>query len=287
MNKPLLNNSIQFCVKFGKRFFVLFLLMATLCISNFGFANKNSSTNDINGENNSRIDISPKKLPFPKHQKTRSMDTTHTMDTTVVSYDNYKDPLIKINRGIFKFNDITYRYFFIPLSKGYIKVVPDPVEKCIGNFFYNIKTPIYAINHLLQRKPKLMGRSILRFGINTTIGILGLFDPAKKKFQMEKEATYFENTLGRYGINYGIYLVVPIFGPSDLRSGTGAIVDNFLNPITYLVEFPTSLLIQGFDNFQYFAPRAEEYNILRLKSDDPYIFFRNFYLQGVQRDANY
>lgn len=276
---------VQFCTGFGKWFLVL--LLASVLTSSCASVKRDQTTGPGVAEEETPSGELSEGLPFPGYQKKSPYPDDSEIPVTVVSYSDYRDPLIRINRVMFKFNDVTYRYLLIPLAKGYLRITPDPVERCIGNFFHNIKTPIYAVNHLLQGKPKPMSRTLLRFGINSIIGLLGFFDPAKSKFHIKREETHFENTLAHYGIDYGIYLVIPIMGPSDLRRGTGSIVDSFLHPITYLLEFPASTLVQGFDSFQYFAPNAKRYSLLRRKSEDPYIFFRNLYLQGVQRDADY
>jgi phospholipid-binding lipoprotein MlaA len=151
----------------------------------------------------------------------------------VVSYPDYRDPIIYLNRAIFAFNDVTYHYF-----KGYVRVVPELIRKGISNFFDNIKTPIYAVNNLLQLKPEPLGKKIMRFGLNTTIGLLGIFDPATDWFEIKRQETHFDDTLAQYGAGYGVYLVLPIFGPSDLRHSTSLVVDYFLNPITYLTDNP-------------------------------------------------
>lgn len=218
-----------------------------------------------------------------KHLPAGNRDTS----ALVVSYPNYRDPLIGINRVIFKINDVAYRLLLIPLSKGYTRLLPDPVERSIGNFFYNIKTATYAVNHLLQRNPKPMGRTLQRFGINTTVGLLGFFDPALTQFGLEREETHFDDTLSHYGAGYGIYLVAPLLGATDARSATSSVFDYFSNPISYLTDRPLSTAINGFDNLQDFSPHADEYEKLRNESDDPYIFFRNLHLQGVRRDAEY
>lgn len=207
------------------------------------------------------------------------------IEPAVVGNSEYRDPLIWVNRAIFGFNDVAYRYLLIPLSKGYLGVVPDPVERSVGNFFYNLKTPIYVVNDLLQFKPKPLGRNLLRFVINTTVGLAGFFDPAQAWFGLEREGTHFEDTLAQYGAGYGIYLVLPILGPSDVRNGVSRVTDYFLNPVPYLTDEPETTAVQVYDGFQEFAPSAEPYETLRRKADDPYIFFRNLYLQGVQRDA--
>lgn len=209
------------------------------------------------------------------------------VESHVVSYPEYRDPLIRVNRVIFNFNDVTYRYVLIPLSTGYIRAVPEPVRNGIGNFFHNVKTPIYVVNHLLQGRPRPLGRNLLRFGINTTVGLLGLFDPARAWFGLEREAAHFEDTMADYGAEYGIYIVLPFLGSSDLRNGMSMIVDYYLNPIPHAVDRPASSAILGFDYFQEFAPEAERYRTLRREAEDPYIFFRNLYLQGIQRDAEF
>lgn len=209
------------------------------------------------------------------------------IEPTVVSAPQYRDPLIRVNRAIFAFNDVTYRYLLIPISTGYTKVVPKPARRSIGNFFHNVKTPIYVVNDLLQLKPRAFGRHLSRFVINSTVGIGGLFDPAKAWFKLDKTHTGFEDTLARYGAGYGIYLVLPLLGSSDLRNGPGRLADYFLNPIPYVTQEPETTGIMALDSLQDFAPGAEKYKKLRREVEDPYIFFRNLYLQGVERDAEH
>jgi phospholipid-binding lipoprotein MlaA len=269
-----------------KRFLITFLVLNSLLMNGLAAeTEQDASPSAVQKE--ALRDTNDEKLPFPGYQKRALKADYEETSLNVVSYSNYRDPLIGVNRVIFKINDVAYRFLLIPLAKGYTKITPDPVERCIRNFFYNIKTPIYAVNHLLQGHPKPMGRTLGRFGINTTIGILGLFDPARTRYKIEKEETHFEHTLSRYGVGYGFYLVIPFFGPSDVRRGVSSLVDHFLNPFTYITEFPYSTGIQAFDNFQEFAPAAPRYKTLKQKTDDPYIFFRNLYLQGVQRDDDY
>ena len=156
-----------------------------------------------------------------------------------------------------------------------------------NNFFYNIKSPIYLINNSLQLKPKAAGVNLLRFGVNSTLGLFGFFDPAKEWFSLEKAKTDFDDTFAHYGAGYGFYIVLPLLGPSDLRDGSSALIEGVFHPIPYLVDDPEGSIIQGFGYFQEFAPQAELYQQLAEESEDPYIFFRNMYLQGIQRDAAY
>ncbi|WP_269619725.1 MlaA family lipoprotein [Zhongshania sp. BJYM1] len=210
-------------------------------------------------------------------------------EITVVSYqeEEFNDPLMGFNRAMFAFNDISYRYVLIPVAKTYNYIAPKPVRTGVSNVFSNIKAPITIINQLLQWKPAKAGKTTARFLVNTTIGIAGIFDPAKAWFDLPKDETGFSDTLAEYGSGYGTYLVLPFIGPSDLRSGTGVVADYFLNPIPHITEQPDTSLIMAADAEQEFAPKAESYETLHAKSKDPYLFFRNMYLQGILRDQEF
>lgn len=207
------------------------------------------------------------------------------IEPTVVAYRDYRDPLIRLNRAIFAFNDAAYDHVLVPLGNGWMRVTSEPVRASVGNFFDNLMAPIRLVNHALQLKPRAAARDAARFGINTTVGVLGLFDPAADRFEIEEAPTTFEDTLAQYGAGYGIYVVIPLLGPSDLRNGSSAILEGFFHPVSYLTEGGERIVVQGFDYFQDFAPQAERYHELEAEARDPYVFFRNLYLQGVQRDA--
>lgn len=197
------------------------------------------------------------------------------------------DPLMPFNRAMHKFNDVTYRYALIPLVNAYTAVTPDPVERGIGNFFDNIKSPIYLVNHLLRGDLKGAGRDIGRFAINTTLGVAGFGDPATHWFGIEEDLARASDTLAGYGVGYGFYLVLPFIGPSNARNGIGMFIDGQLNPIQYLMESPEDTGVRIFDNFQEYGPRITSYTALREQSEDLYLFMRNFYVQGLLRDQQY
>jgi phospholipid-binding lipoprotein MlaA len=214
-------------------------------------------------------------------------DDTITIDPNVVSYDEYNDPLMPLNRFVFRFNDIVGRYALIPLGKGYARVVPDAVDQRVDNFFSNAASPIYAVNNLLQAEPRLSGRNLARFGINTTVGLLGIFDPAEAWFGLERAEADFATTLAHHDVGYGVYLVLPFFGASDGRNAAARVVDYFLHPIPWVLEQPESFALMSYGFFHEFAQGAEDYEQLLEQSEDPYIFMRNLHLQSVQRDAAY
>jgi phospholipid-binding lipoprotein MlaA len=212
---------------------------------------------------------------------------TIEIDPNVVSYDEYHDPLMPMNRFVFGFNDIVTRYALIPLGKGYARVVPEAVDRRVDNFFKNAASPVYAVNQLLQADPRKSGVNLARFGINTTVGLLGLFDPAEAWFGLERAPSDFAETLAHYDVGYGTYLVLPFFGPSDLRNAAARGVDYFLHPIPYVLDNPESFMVMSFGFFEEFAQNAENYEKLMQESEDPYLFMRNLHLQSIQRNAAY
>ena len=142
------------------------------------------------------------------------------------------DPLEDVNRAIFTFNDTLDEFLIEPAAKGYDFLVPDPVEVSISNFFRNIRTPVYLVNDLLQLRFHDFAVHSSRFMLNSSIGVLGLFDVAKH-FDLEHTRQDFGLTLGRYGVGPGPYLVLPLLGPSNLRDTTGIVVDYGLDPLNY------------------------------------------------------
>lgn len=134
------------------------------------------------------------------------------------------DPIEGFNRKIFWFNDKVDVYVLEPVAKGWDFVAPDPVQKGVSNFFYNIRFPIYLINNVLQGKPIDAGKDIGRFAVNTTVGVLGFMDPATG-WGMPRDNEDFGQTLGVWGLGAGPYLVVPLLGPSSLRDAPGKLVD--------------------------------------------------------------
>lgn len=210
---------------------------------------------------------------------------------TVVAYPAPKkeidDPLMGFNRAVFAFNDVSYRYVMIPVAKAYTHTVPTPVRGGIANVFANIKSPISIINHLLQGEGAKAGTSSLRLLINTTLGIAGIFDPADDWWGIKEDNTGFADTLEKHGSDRGVFIVLPFLGPADLRSGAGVVADYFLNPIPYLTEQPDTTVLMATDALQNFSGKAEGYETIRDETEDPYIFFRNMYLQGQQRDRQF
>lgn len=208
-------------------------------------------------------------------------------ETDVGQVPAFDDPLEFINRPIFAFNDKLFEYVLIPASKGYTAVVPEPVRQGVTNFFSNIREPLNALNQLFQGQAGSSGKSIGRFLINSTVGVLGFFDPAKGWFDLESNVSTINDTLASYDVGYGSYIVLPILGQSDLRNGFSTITESIFSPIQYVTDDPQTLYIQIYGGFHQFAPQAPTYEQLRDEAEDPYVFFRNMYMQGVLRNQQY
>lgn len=147
------------------------------------------------------------------------------------------DPYESVNRGVHGFNKGVDKVFFGPTSKGYSSIVPDPIEDSFVSFSNNISMPRVATNALLQGDIKTFGIALARFTVNTTVGFVGLADPASD-FKIPHVDADFGQTLHVWGFGEGAYLELPFLGPSNVRDAVGFVGDFGLNPLSYWVENP-------------------------------------------------
>ena len=151
---------------------------------------------------------------------------------TTSSPDN--DPFEKVNRVIHKSNLKADKYILAPTARGYVKVVPQPIRNGIGNFFSNLWEPVTIVNDLLQGKFKAAGKDTGRFVINTTLGFLGFNDVATE-LNLPKNREDFGQTLAKWGVPAGPYIVLPFFGPSNLRDTAGIVTQSvYMDPVAGL-----------------------------------------------------
>lgn len=143
------------------------------------------------------------------------------------------DRFEKFNRGSYKFNDTLDKYALAPASRGYAAVMPNPAEKCVSNFFYNLTVPYTAVNNVLQGKFKAAGQDICRFVINSTVGLGGCFDVASR-MGIPRHKEDFGQTLGKWGVGSGPYVMLPLLGPSTVRDVLAKPVDFIADPIGYV-----------------------------------------------------
>lgn len=137
------------------------------------------------------------------------------------------DPLESFNRTMYNFNTNFDRYVFLPVLSGYQFVMPDIAEEGVSNFFDNLGELRNFYNNLLQGELTDTAVTVGRFAVNTTVGILGLWDPASH-IGMNERREDFGQTLGKWGVGRGAYLVLPIFGPSSVRDTAGLATDNVI-----------------------------------------------------------
>lgn len=168
---------------------------------------------------------------------------------TEMSGDGVYDPAEPLNRGVHGFNKAADRAVLRPASRAYGYVVPDPVDTMISNGVSNLSLPSDVINHTLQGDFEAALDMTARFVINSTIGVLGLFDPASA-VNVPDDSTDFGETLHVWGVNEGAYVELPLLGPSTTRDTVGAVVDTLANPLGQILpsqELEATYVLQGLD----------------------------------------
>ena len=195
---------------------------------------------------------------------------------------NNKDPLEGMNRGVYKFNDVTDKAVLKPVAKGYKFITPSPIRTGISNFFNNLSTITTVVNDLLQFKFAHAFTDTGRFVINTTFGIAGFIDVAgMDNIPVHNED--FGQTLGHWGVGNGAYLVIPFLGPSTVRDFTGKVVDTSTSDaISYTHNIGEIRLHNQLRAAQIIDKRAQLLDAGDLVDEaslDPYAFLRDAYLQ--------
>ena len=201
---------------------------------------------------------------------------------TTTFEDEIYDPLEGVNRAIFSFNNVADKIVLEPVAKGY-KKLPSPIQSGVGNFINNLKLPLAALNQLLQGQGKNAAESTGRFLVNSTIGVFGLIDVAENIGLDQKEED-FGQTLATWGVGDGFYIVLPLFGPSNLRDTTGMVMTMMTDPINaYAVTqgeawaIPVRTAANAIDQRSQII---DEVNALRDNSVDYYAAVRSSYYQN-------
>jgi len=191
------------------------------------------------------------------------------------------DPLEKINAKSFEAVQSVDKAVVEPIAKGYNKGLPRPVRKGLRNFFTNLGEPVVAVAYLVQFKPGKAFETAGRFGINTTLGVAGLVDVAKRKpFNLPYRPNGLANTLGYYGIGPGPYMYLPIIGPTTLRDVIGDTVDNLIVPFAIGKPFTKPAYVIPATILQQLGERAAfDERIQEIRTEDhPYAIYRELYL---------
>ncbi|OGR01575.1 MAG: hypothetical protein A2505_10350 [Deltaproteobacteria bacterium RIFOXYD12_FULL_55_16] len=198
------------------------------------------------------------------------------------------DPLESINRVFFHFNDKFYFWVLKPVSKGYAWVVAENVRICVRSFLKNLLAPVRIVNNLLQGKVVNTGIETARFVINSTVGVIGLVDPAKNEFGLLPKDEDLGQTLGVYGVGEGLYICWPFLGPSNVRDTIGMTGDFFLSPASYLAwsDPGAGLAVQTGQEVNNTSLTLGDYEDFKALAIDPYVALRDAYRQYRQKNIH-
>jgi phospholipid-binding lipoprotein MlaA len=189
------------------------------------------------------------------------------------------DPLEKWNRAIYTVNDRLYFWVMKPVAKGYNKVMPEWGRIRVRNVFRNAETPIRFVNCLLQLKLHEAVKEVGRFIVNTTAGIGGMFDILADNPDAQMSDRDLGQTLGKYGVGNGFFIIWPFLGPSSLRDTVGLVGDGFVDPINYLPTWGEVIAVDAYKEENDVSLRLGEYEDFKESSVDPYVAMRNAYYQ--------
>lgn len=187
-----------------------------------------------------------------------------------------EDPWEPVNRKIFAFNDTVDRWVLRPVARGYDRATPQPVKRGIGNFFDNLGTPVVALNQVLQGKPKRGLGDFTRFLVNSTIGIGGIFDIARRN-GLPRHDEDFGQTLAVWTGGQGPFLTIPFRGPATTTHAAGMILQGFTSPLLLISPNRDRLIVGAVDLID---TRASLLSTERMVSGDRYLFIRDAYLQN-------
>ena len=191
--------------------------------------------------------------------------------------DPENDPWEGFNRKVYAFNDGLDKVVR-PVAVGYDKIMPDPFQRGVGNFFRNLDAPVTFLNQILQGKVTQSADTFGRFLINSTIGLLGFFDVASRM-----GIPFYNEDLGQTFAKWGYadsrYLMLPFFGPSTIRDGTGRLADSYYHPVGRAVHGRDRwglLIFRGIDQRARFLDQDAELK----RAYDPYVLMRDVWLQN-------
>ncbi|OAN58529.1 MlaA family lipoprotein [Sphingomonas sp. TDK1] len=200
-----------------------------------------------------------------------------------------EDPLQEVNLKTYAVVQAADKLVVAPAAKTYSKIVPSFIRAGLRHFFNNLNEPVVFLNYLLQHKIGKAFETVGRFGVNSTLGIAGVVDVAKKKpFKLPKRRNSFANTMGFYGIKPGPFLFLPLIGPTTVRDLVGLSVDKLLLPSTVGKPFNRvwytlpATIIGTLDDRVEFADKLQKFR----DSSDPYAASRASYLQSRQAEID-
>jgi phospholipid-binding lipoprotein MlaA len=197
------------------------------------------------------------------------------------------DPLEPMNRLFFHFNDKLYYWVLKPVARGYKAVMPEDVRIVVRNFFNNLLAPRSIVNNLLQGKVRKSSEDLVRFVLNSTVGIVGLGDFAQDVLELDPTYEDTGQTLGYYGLGGIIYLHWPLFGPSNVRDTIGMVGDYFLDPLNCVdIKWQERLAIKVYDRVNRTSLILGDYELFTETALDPYTAVKDAYQQNRDGKIN-
>lgn len=191
---------------------------------------------------------------------------------------NPKDPIEGFNRAMYAFNEGLDTVLIKPVAQGYDAVLPTPVRTGVTNFFGNIADLFIGVNNLLQGKPDQAISDLGRVLVNSTVGILGLFDVATEA-GLEKHEEDFGQTFGRWGVGDGAYVVIPVFGPRTVRDTAGLVLDVAVDPVGNVDHVATRNSLAALRLIDTRADLLPADKVIEEAALDKYSYVRDGYLQ--------
>lgn len=192
-----------------------------------------------------------------------------------------RDPLEPYNRAVYRFNSDFDKAFLQPLARAYQAATPEMVDRGVTNVFANIADVTSAVNNVLQVKMSRAGSDVGRVVINSTVGVLGIFDVATN-VGLPSYKEDFGQTLGYWGVEPGAYFILPLLGPSSIRDTIGLVGDSLVDPLHQVREDEIYWAAIGLRTLDQRADVLDASDILDEASLDPYSFLRDAYLQRRQ-----
>lgn len=197
-----------------------------------------------------------------------------------VNYKDPRDPIEPFNRLMWDFNYLFLdRYLFRPVVHAYADYVPEPARDSVENVVRNLDEPFSAVNNLLQAKPDWAANATARFLINSTFGVVGLFDVANH-MGLPRKQDEFGEVLGYWGVPNGPYLMLPVLGPSSVRDEVGDFIDKLYFPHS-LFNFWQRAGLWALDGLSVRSKLIDQEALLD-NALDPYVFTKEAYFQYVE-----
>ena len=255
------------------------LVLAIIAARGAAFAQETAAPSS----NPEHQDFEPEQQEFvPQEQDYMSQPDSWPPDE---DQEVHSDPLAPFNEQMFTFNVKLDEWVLRPVASGYAAIAPKPVRQSVGRFFDNASVIPRFANNLFQLRFPQAGEEVARFGINSTLGLAGFFDPADAWFGLQAHPDDFGLTLRYYGAPTGPYLMLPVLGPSTVADTIGIAVDHAMNPMSYLlpwpwyIEIPVGFAKRGLEAVNYRSLRMDQFESADRYAVDLYGAVQDAYLQ--------